>query len=68
MGGRSWSETLRLGSRRVARLREGSAAPQFLLDRSDRSKDRSDRYFMKGVHAGRSDRLCIGRSVEVVKC
>ena len=50
-------------------------APQFLLDRSDRSVDRSDRYSNRGfIQAGltgcmdRSDRLCIGRSVEVVMC
>ena len=73
-GGKWWIETLRSGSRRVARLREGSVAPQFLLDRSDRSVDRSDRYSNRGfIQAGltgcmdRSDRLCIGRSVEVVK-
>ena len=54
-GGKWWIETLRSGSRQVARLREGSAAPQFLLDRSDRSVDRSDRYSCRG--AGRSDQL-----------
>ena len=40
-GGKWWIETFRSGSQRVARLREGSAAPQFLLDRS---VDQSDRY------------------------
>ena len=43
-------------------------APQFLLDRSDRY---SNRGFMQAGLTGcmdPSDRLCIGRSVEVVKC
>ena len=50
------------------------AAPQILLDRSDRLVDRSDRYSQGFLAAGltgclnRSDRLCIGRSVEVREC
>ena len=39
-GGKWWIETLRSGSQRVARLREGSVAPQFLMDRSDRYSSR----------------------------
>ena len=43
-------------------------APQFLLDRSDRY---SNRGFIQAGLTGcmdRSDRLCIGRSVEVREC
>ena len=60
-GGKWWIETLRSGSRRVAQLREGSVAPQFLLDRSDRSVDRSNWYSSRGfMQAGLTG--CMDRS------
>ena len=37
-GGKWWIETSRLGSRRVAHLREECAVPLFCGDRSDRSE------------------------------
>ena len=55
--GKWWIEALSLGIWRVAPLWAEGATSLFWLDRSDRLADRSDRWTLGWIHAGRSDRL-----------